>query len=92
MDRREETKIVKKALKDEGIKAKVSHGKGTAWGWIEINIGDPTERNGIESRPDGCGDQYTTAEHELHARVIDIVQSVTGRKGNYNGNIAIHAQ
>ncbi len=92
MDRREETRIVKKALKEAGIKAKVSHGNGTAWGWIEINIGDPVERNGIESRPDGWGDQYTTAERELHASVIKIVQSVTGRKGNYNGNISIHAQ
>jgi len=36
---RAETIAVKKALAEAGIKASVSHGTGTAWAWLEINIG-----------------------------------------------------
>ncbi len=36
MDRREETRAVKAALKKAGITASVGHGKGTAWGWLHI--------------------------------------------------------
>jgi len=38
MTRREETKAVKDALKAAGINARVTHGTGTAWGWLEIHI------------------------------------------------------
>lgn len=34
-----ETRAVKKALAEAGIKAKVSHGSGTSWAWLEINLG-----------------------------------------------------
>ena len=92
MDRREETKIVKKALKEAGIKAKVSHGKGTGWGWIEVNIGDPIERDGVELYPDGRRSKYTATELELHDTVITLIQSVTGRHGKYDGKISLLAQ
>lgn len=92
MDRKEETKIVKKALKNEGIKASVTHGKGTGWGWIEVNLGDPTERNGVEKHPNGWSTRYTSTETELHEKVIKLVQDVTGRHGEYNGNISLLAQ
>ena len=36
---KEETKTVKDALAMAGINAKVNHGRGTAWGWLEINLG-----------------------------------------------------
>ncbi len=91
MDRRQETKIVKKALKEAGIKASVSHGKGTGGGWIEVNVGDPKERDGIEKGPGGR-DRYTNIETELHETVIKIIQDITGRHGKYNGNISILAQ
>ena len=91
MDRKEETKIVKKTLKEAGIKASVSHGKGTGWGWIEVNVGDPKERDGIEKGPGGW-DRYTDTETKLHETVIKLVQNVTGRHGKYNGNISILAQ
>ena len=91
MDRRKETQTVKKALKEAGIKAKVSHGTGTGWGWIEVNVGDPKERNGIENVQGGW-DRYTDVEMKLHETVIKIVQNVTGRHGEYNGNISILAQ
>ncbi len=33
---REETKAVKDALAKAGLKAKVGHGSGTAWAWLDI--------------------------------------------------------
>ena len=38
MERRQETKEVKTALAQAGIKAKVGHGKGTAGGWLYITL------------------------------------------------------
>ena len=35
----EETKAVQQALGKAGIPAKVGHGRGTGWGWLEINLG-----------------------------------------------------
>ena len=35
LERKEETKIVKRELAKYGINARVGHGKGTAWGWLE---------------------------------------------------------
>ncbi len=38
---REETQAVKEALRKEGIPfRKVEHGTGTAWGWLEIYMGE----------------------------------------------------
>ncbi len=64
---KEETKAVKKALADAGIKAKVTHGRGTAWGWLHINIGSPKERNGI--KPEPFDYQYTEEELAFHRKV-----------------------
>jgi len=36
---KEETKAVKAALKQAGITASVGHGTGTAYCWLEINVG-----------------------------------------------------
>jgi hypothetical protein len=87
---REETKAVKKALTDAGIDAKVTHGKGTAWGWLHINIGDPRRRNGFKSAP--FEHQYTEEELEFHRKVLNIAQKITGRYGEYDGEIVITAQ
>ncbi len=38
MARRAETKAVKDALERAGIRATVSHGTGTGWGWLKIRI------------------------------------------------------
>ena len=40
---KEETRAVKKALNNAGINCTVGHGTGTAWGWIEVNIGKGCE-------------------------------------------------
>jgi hypothetical protein len=37
-DRKNETKEVKAALAAAGIKAKVGHGTGTAWGWLDVRV------------------------------------------------------
>jgi len=88
MERKAETKIVKEALKKAGIPAKVSHHRGTARGWLEINVGDPAERKGVnpETR------MYTQEEQALHDRAIMIAQQVTGRSGEYDGRISLLAQ
>ncbi len=87
---KEETKAVKKALADAGIKAKVSHGRGTAWGWLHINLGDPKTRDGLKKEE--FGDTYTEKELELHRKVLRIAQETTGRRGEYDGEIMILAK
>lgn len=68
-DYKSETKAVKEALKKAGIEAKVKHGRGTAWGWLEINMGDPGLWNGLRQGP--FGSQYTDVELALHYKVQD---------------------
>ncbi len=90
MNRKEETKIVKEALAKAGIPAKVGHGKGTAWGWLHINIGDPRARNGLKPAP--LEFQYTDEEQALQDKAIKIAQEVTGRHGDYDGRISLLVQ
>jgi len=92
MDNKQETKFVKKALKTAGMHARVSHGRGTGYGWLEINLGDPEQRNGYEPHPSGVGKRYTEAEHVLHTKAAEIARRVTGRHGAYGGEILILAQ
>jgi len=94
MDRKLETKIVKKALKQQGIKASVTHGHGTAYGWLEINIGDPADRDGLRLNEDGWSrsNTFTSEEVDLHERIIAMVQELTGRHGDYQGNILLLTQ
>jgi hypothetical protein len=92
MERREETTAVKRALKAAGIQARVTHGKGTGWGWIEVNIGDPADRNGLEPHPRGTGTQYTEEERTLQEKTLRIIQEITGRDGEYHGRILVQAQ
>ena len=92
MERRKETSMVKKALKAAGIKARVMHGTGTSRSWLEVNIGNPEERDGLEPHPDGWGTKYTNEEVCLQNKTLRIVQEVTGRHGEYDGNICILSQ
>jgi len=44
MNRRDETAIVKAALKSAGLSVKsVSHGTGTACGWLKITLAEGTQ-------------------------------------------------
>ncbi|MBC2697198.1 MAG: hypothetical protein HF976_10260 [ANME-2 cluster archaeon] len=89
-DHKSETRAVKEALKKAGIEAEVKHGRGTAWGWLEINIGDPRLRDGLRQGP--FGSQYTDEELTLYDKVMKIAKEVTGRQGDYNGEILVLAQ
>jgi len=68
---REETKAVKEALSKAGFKARVGHGSGTAWGWLEIY---PIGKWGTSTR----------------GKVLRLIQQVTGRHGDYDGEIIIN--
>ena len=73
---REETKAVKEALAERGIKAKVEHGSGTAWAWLEISpISYPAEL-----------EDWTTRQTVIHA----IAREITGRHGDYQGEILVN--
>jgi hypothetical protein len=89
-DHKSETRAVKEALRKAGIEAEVGHGRGTAWGWLEINIGDPRMRNGLKPPPFEY--QYSEEEQALHNKVLKIAQEVTGRHGDYDGRISLLAQ
>jgi len=71
----EESKAVKDALVKAGFaNVKVGHGTGTAWPWLEIRC---------EPRP---GQQYGG----MRKQVIGIAQAITGRHGDYNGQINVY--
>jgi hypothetical protein len=65
--RRAESSAVKTAIKKLGIRAKVSHGVGTAWGWLYVYVPKGTD----------------------HKMILPVVQKVTGRHNEYDGNISI---
>ncbi len=56
MDRNETIKIIKAALKRRsGRSWSVTGGRGTAWGWIDINV-PPSLRKAHHRLKDGCPD------------------------------------
>lgn len=95
---REETQAVKKALEKAGIKFRhVGHDRGTAWGWLEINLGpNPSglEHTKQEKIPWLCAGGCPACERnqELREQVIRIAQEATGRRGDYNGEISVLMQ
>jgi hypothetical protein len=78
MNHREESKTVKDALSAAGIKARVGHGKGTAWNWLHIKI----------DLPENCSENYW---RELWPIAEKIAQAVTGRRGEYGGEINLYS-
>ncbi|MHA1262904.1 MAG: hypothetical protein ACTSSA_12570 [Candidatus Freyarchaeota archaeon] len=95
---REETRAVKKALIEAGINPKsVGHDRGTAWGWLVINLGPNPSGLKHEKREDIpwiCVGNCPACERnrELRNRVIRIAQEVTGRHGDYDGEIQVLMQ
>jgi len=62
---RAESNAVRRALRKAGIKAKVGHGTGTAWAWLEI----APVYNGMPNE----------LRTELRERITKIALTVTGR-------------
>ena len=96
---REETRAVKKAIEKAGIHPKkVGHDTGTAWGWLVINLGP--NPSGLEhEKQEGktpwlCAGGCPACErnHELRNQVIRTAQEVTGRRGDYDGEIQVLMQ
>ena len=91
MTQREETTLVKKALKQADIPCVyVRHGKGTARWWLEINLGpDPwlgvgyTDEDKRETSP-----EWKYYKH----KALEIAKQVTGRSGECDGKIVILTQ
>jgi len=72
---RDETKAVKDALLKAGFtNVRVGHGRGTAWGWLEISC---------DAKP---GQSY----QDKRTEVIRLAKAVTGRHGDYDGEILIY--
>ncbi len=95
MERKQETKAVKAALQAVGINARVGHGKGTAWGWLHVNIGECQQWG--EHTHEGYGIGHDTCPRCKALRALSkeaerITQAVTGRHGEYGGRINIYTQ
>lgn len=94
---REESRAVKDALIKSGYKnCQVGHGRGTAWGWLEIKASTPKPENcycGSEEylrihrvgRCNACQDEWS----KHYRAIINIAHSVTGRHGEYDGEISV---
>ena len=94
MDRKLETKTVRQALAKAGINARVGHGTGTAWGWLEINVGSPNQFT--HPHEDYCDCAQCLAANskifEIGQQARAIAAQVTGRTGEYHGQISILTQ
>lgn len=93
----EESKAVKEALTAAGINARVGHGRGTAWGWLEINIGNGPFQHNHETQGDAgtyCREDCPNSKwkRETREKVVKIAQEVTGRHGDYSGEINVMTQ
>ena len=99
-ERREETKAVKIALKAAGINSRVGHGRGTAWGWLHVEVGTGASfGDHIEVDHYGCCQDRPNCHRcqmlcRLDDETLEIVKKVTGRDQprEYDGNINIYTQ
>jgi hypothetical protein len=95
---KEETQAVKQALESAGLDAvKIGHGRGTAWGWLHITLARPLEfgceehgtyRSYDHSDCSGCR-QFSEAIRNLDRKAVRTAQEVTGRHGEYDGEINV---
>ena len=71
---REETNAVKQALLEAGyLNVRVTHARGTAWGWLGIY----------------CDPKPNQTWQEMRNKVLRIAKSVTGRHGEFDGEINV---
>jgi len=72
---REESKAVKDALLKAGFaNVRVGHDRGTAWAWLKIHCDGKPEQSFQDKR----------------AEVLQIAKAVTGRHGDYDGEISVY--
>ena len=93
----QETTAVRKALRSVGINARVSHGRGTSYAWLKVNIGAGQQWGEHERRSDGFGCERRSCRRCTNLAAIReqtgaIVREVTGRRGDYNGDTSILQQ
>lgn len=88
-----ETKAVKLALAEAGINAHVTHGHGTAWGWLEIYIGDGAQYGEHQKAESTClclSNCFRCQKlREIEEKADGIMHKVTGRHGDHNGECNI---
>lgn len=96
-DRKQETKIVKEALRAAGFgkenKIRVTHGHGTVYGWLYVSVTishDPDCRCfiqpwGVMETCNPCKDKW----RKIHNTLIEVCMKATGRHGDYDGRIGI---
>lgn len=72
---REETKAVKEALLKAGFpNVRVGHSTGTAWAWLAIH----------------CDAKPGQSWQDKRIEALRIAKAVTGRHGDYDGEINVH--
>lgn len=99
MERKQETKIVKEALTKAGYQdIRVRHGRGTAWGWMDIDV--TVNKTPFcycheldkDDYPGTCSFCMNQRRNEGR-KVQGIVLKATGRsEGEYGGNTLIHVE
>lgn len=99
MDRKEETKIIKKALKGKYSNLRVRHGVGTAWGWLRVSINAPrpndcycNDTNWAKVRASEKSDDCRNCSKEIwriYEKLGNELRELTGREGEYGGQINI---
>ena len=95
--KRTENKVVKAELTAMGFKdITVGHGTGTASGWLDISASTdkPThcycdESAVFWSRPSGRCLTCSTFWHSEYTAIKTEAKKVTGRSGEYDGNIQV---
>ena len=100
-DRKLETRAVKDALLKVGIKARVGHGHGTAWGWLHVYVGSNPyphlcKRHGDGHFSDSCCSPEDCLACKWYGTIptqaLKTAMEVTGRHGEYDGRINILTQ
>jgi hypothetical protein len=95
LERKQETKLVKNELSKYGINAKIEHGRGTGWGWLDINIGDCQQfgqEHIIDEQRTHRNCPKCKAAHIIRRFVIEKTLAITGRQGDYDGRISVTSQ
>ncbi len=92
----EETKAVRAALKAAGIKAKVTHGTGTGWAWLEINVGAGQQWGDHLNGEPPCNPKSACLRCRnlsfMQDEAMRIARDVTRRSGEYGGKINVLSQ